>query len=155
MKEPGIEIASTRDVNILSVSPIEEDHVSLERTISRTPGWRVQRSHTLDAALTTLARTEIPVVVCERNLSPGSWADMVEPITALLHSPYLIVTSRLADDHLWAEVLNAGAWDVLAKPFADMEVLRVVTSAWLHWADKYQPTRAMKAVRAASRAGAA
>lgn len=61
----------------------------------------VQRSHTLDAALTTLHRTQIPVVVFERNLSPGSWADMVEPITALPKSPQLIVTSRLADDHLW------------------------------------------------------
>src|SRR5580700_1688084 len=100
-------MTSTRDVNILSVSPIEDDHESLERTISHTDGWRVQRSHTLAAALTILRRTQIPVVICERNLSPGSWADMVEPITALPNSPHLIVTSRLADDRLWAEVLNA------------------------------------------------
>jgi hypothetical protein len=109
VKEPGIEITSTRGVSVLSVSPIEEDHVSLERTISYINGWRVQLSHTLDAALTTLHRTQLPVVVCERNLSSGWWADMVDPIAALPKSPQLIVTSRLADDHLWAEVLNAGA----------------------------------------------
>jgi CheY-like chemotaxis protein len=36
--------------------------------------------------------------------------------------PMLIVTSRLADDYLWAEALNLGAYDVLAKPFDASEV---------------------------------
>ena len=45
----------------------------------------------------------------------------------------LIVTSRLADDRLWAEALNLGAYDVLAKPFERMELVRSVSSAWLHW----------------------
>jgi FixJ family two-component response regulator len=43
----------------------------------------------------------------------------------------LIVTSRLADEHLWAEALNLGAYDVLAKPFDQEEVIRVLSSAWL------------------------
>jgi FixJ family two-component response regulator len=42
----------------------------------------------------------------------------------------LIVTSGLADAHLWAEVLNLGGYDVLAKPFDDQEVQRVVAGAW-------------------------
>jgi hypothetical protein len=35
------------------------------------------------------------------------------------------VTSRLADERLWAEALNLGAWDVLAKPFDADEVIRI------------------------------
>jgi DNA-binding response OmpR family regulator len=47
--------------------------------------------------------------------------------------PVLIVTSRVADDYLWVEALNLGAYDVLAKPFDLTEVTRILSSAWLHW----------------------
>jgi DNA-binding response OmpR family regulator len=35
----------------------------------------------------------------------------------------------LADERLWAEVLNLGAYDLLAKPFDVREVLHAVTTA--------------------------
>jgi DNA-binding response OmpR family regulator len=41
----------------------------------------------------------------------------------------LIVCSLLADDRLWAEVLNIGGYDVLMKPFLPIEVTRVVRMA--------------------------
>jgi hypothetical protein len=47
----------------------------------------------------------------------------------------VVVTSRLADDYLWSEVLNLGGWDVLAKPFREQEVLYVLDSAWIHKAN--------------------
>ena len=40
-----------------------------------------------------------------------------------------IVTSRLADDALWAEVLNVGGYDLLLKPFRAEEVIRMVHAA--------------------------
>jgi hypothetical protein len=42
----------------------------------------------------------------------------------------LIVASRLADDKLWAEVLNLGGSDVLALRFDHDEVIRSVSLAW-------------------------
>jgi DNA-binding response OmpR family regulator len=42
------------------------------------------------------------------------------------NAPSLIVSSRLADEHLCAEALNLGAFDVLAKPFNKMDVIRSV-----------------------------
>jgi len=42
--------------------------------------------------------------------------------------PLLIVTSRHADEYLWAEALNLGAYDVVAKPFDSHELSRVVSS---------------------------
>jgi len=44
---------------------------------------------------------------------------------------FLIVASRLADNRIWAEVLNEGGHDVLAKPFHTPEVLQSITSACL------------------------
>jgi DNA-binding response OmpR family regulator len=58
---------------------------------------------------------------------------MLEHISRLPDAPLLIVTSRLADERLWAEALNLGAYDVLAKPFDTAEVVRVVSLAWQHW----------------------
>jgi DNA-binding response OmpR family regulator len=41
----------------------------------------------------------------------------------------LIVVSRLANESLWAEVLNLGGFDVLALPFDREELERVTLSA--------------------------
>jgi DNA-binding response OmpR family regulator len=49
-----------------------------------------------------------------------------------VNPPDLIVASRLADEYLWAEVLNLGGYDVLAKPFNAEEVRRVVGLACEH-----------------------
>ena len=63
----------------------------------------------------------------------------------MMDPPLLIVTSRFADERLWAEALNVGAYDVLAKPFERDEVNRVLTSAWVR--------RARATARAASTKG--
>jgi DNA-binding response OmpR family regulator len=66
-------------------------------------------------------------------LAPGSWKDVLEQVTILPDPPPLIVASRLADERLWAETLNLGAFDVLAKPFDRTEAIRVVGAAWRAW----------------------
>jgi DNA-binding response OmpR family regulator len=98
------------------------------------------------AALPVLRQHDISVVLCERELKSGKWTELLDHIKDLSHPPSLIVTSRLADERLWAEALNLGAWDVLTKPFDRMEVLRSVKAGWQHWYDQIQmPVRMMKA----------
>ena len=38
-------------------------------------------------------------------------------------------TANVGDEALWAELLNLGGYDVLAQPFDQSEVARVITSA--------------------------
>jgi DNA-binding response OmpR family regulator len=57
----------------------------------------------------------------------------------LPHAPRLIVTDRLADEHLWAEVLNLGGHDVLGQPFQVDELLWVLGSAWRYGEDRTAP----------------
>ena len=78
------------------------------------------------------------VRVGERDLLSGTWKDVLEYTNSLPNAPSFIVASRLADEHLWAEALNLGAWDVLAKPFDRTEVIRSVRSAWQHWHHQIQ-----------------
>jgi DNA-binding response OmpR family regulator len=84
-------------------------------------------------ALAQIRRGGIAVVVCERDLPDGTWEEVLEGIAAQPTPPLLIVTSRLADKRLWAEVLNRGGHDVLAQPFDIMEVQRVATLARDRW----------------------
>ena len=74
---------------------------------------------------------------------------MVEALAFLPDPPYLIVTSRQADERLWVEALNLGAFDVLQTPFNAAEVTRAVGMAWLHWADRRRPVPAKVLARVA------
>ena len=96
------------------------------------------KARDINSALMLLQKHDIAVVLCERDLLLGTWIDVLEHINALPIPPSLIVTSRLADEQLWAEALNLGAWDVLAKPFDRSEVVRCVESARRHWENQIQ-----------------
>ena len=129
-----------RQSTILSVSPIAEDHRAIERIFSEwgfepapRAAWRLVRSASLAEATGTLKANCYPVVLCERDLNPGDWRDLLRSTFELPDPPAIVVTSRHADDHLWAEALNLGAYDVLTKPFERCEVMRVLDSACSWW----------------------
>jgi DNA-binding response OmpR family regulator len=131
-------------VTLLSVGPIEEDHASLEGILKFSKcdlipkcEWKVSACQTLASARTALRKLRVPVVVCESDLQPGTWKEVLEELRTLPDPPFLIVTSRLADERFWAEALNLGAYDVLAKPFDHTEVSRIVGIAWLRWNDRH------------------
>jgi len=131
----GTASSPKKTLTVLSVSPLEEDHFSLQGIVGHPTG-RLFSADRVQPALAFLQQHEIPIVLCERDLMPGTWIDMLDHIRNLPYRPSLIVTSRLPDPRLWAEALNLGAWDVLAKPFDRNEVNRVVKSAWQHWHDR-------------------
>ncbi len=127
-------------VLVLSISPMEEDHFFLQSIFSRlqsTPdrsrSFTVTSCATLASGLAALRKHQFEVVICERDLPPGSWKDVLDQVTILRDPPSFIVTSRLADARLWSEALNLGAFDVLAKPFDSTEAMRVVGAAWRAW----------------------
>jgi len=132
MQERAGSTVSTSSCSILSVSPLPEDHDSLVELL-REYGWMIQTTATLAGAQRALRERSFTLVVCESDLSPGRWKDVLSEIQPLTKPPFLVVTSRTADEHLWAEALNLGAYDVLGKPFERVEVTRTLSMAWLHW----------------------
>ena len=136
-KQSAVETQSstTGTLKVLYASPTDEDHLSLQSIVGHSR-WMLFGARDLGSTLTLLREHEIAVLLCERDLLPGTWTDVLAHIQSLPNAPSLIVASRLADDRLWAEALNLGAWDVLAKPFDHIEVIRSVKSAWQHWYDK-------------------
>jgi len=120
---------------VLSVSPNHEDCASLEGILDSE--WTVIAGSTIASALSALREIPIPIVIYDCDVSSGSWSEMLERISLLPDPPLFIVTSRRADELLWAEALNLGAWDVLAKPFEADEVIRIVSIACQHWQDRH------------------
>jgi DNA-binding NtrC family response regulator len=133
-----------KNVCVLSVSPCEKDHSFLSKVLTHSKWalcpnskWTLCTASALAPALTLLREGEVPIVLCERDLQPGTWKEMLAQLRLLPSPPLLIVSSRLADEHLWAEALNLGAYDVLAKPFDSREVVRILSLAWLHWKERH------------------
>lgn len=126
-------------VHVLAVSPFESDRVALAHIFGHT-AWELDTARTVEEASLKLFHARLavapPVILCDEAMPDGTWKDVLRLTEQVAEPNYLIVTSHLADDHLWAEVLNLGAYDVLAKPFQAQEVFRAVGLAWRHWTDR-------------------
>lgn len=136
-------------VTVLCVSASEPDHYSLGHLFSRTK-WTLLKACSREEGLRILRAGPVPVVICDCLLPDGCWKDLIEEAAALPHPPVIIVTSRLADDKLWAEVMNLGGYDVLEKPFNQSELVRVVSLAWLAWKNQRQRAAAAEHSRLAN-----
>ncbi|SPE33636.1 hypothetical protein SBA3_2010012 [Candidatus Sulfopaludibacter sp. SbA3] len=123
-------------VSVMSVGRADEDQDAL-RNIFDTSSWELDTSHSVQTALSSLQAADVSVVLCES----ATWREMLEALSHLPDPPLLVVTSRHADERLWAEALNLGAYDVLAKPYEPTEVIRVVSAAHLRRQHRNTPAR--------------
>jgi len=117
-----------------------EDERWLVREVFRECGWQLFEAPDRRRAARCLRRHPVHVVIAKSDLPDGSWQEILRHLQGLMRPPLLIVSSRTADEHLWAEVLNLGGYDVLAQPFERDEMVRVVASARRHF--DYRPERA-------------
>jgi DNA-binding NtrC family response regulator len=96
--------------------------------------WKLGFADGIEMIQTILQESETGVIITDCVLPDGNnWRDLLIEIQAQPLPPSLIVADRHADDLLWAEVLNLGAYDLVVKPFDANEVFRVISSAWRSW----------------------
>ena len=69
------------------------------------------------------------LLLVDAELSNGAWRDLLQFILDSKKPCELIVCSRLADERLWAEVIQYGAFDLITEPYEEREVIRIVQSA--------------------------
>lgn len=113
---------------VLVVSSDEQIHSSLDQILRRD--CRLHRARGRSDALSVVEESRPWVVLCDQTLADGDWRDLLADLQAgKSDTPPVIVSSRCADDRLWAEVLNLGGYDLLASPFTSGEVSRVVEMA--------------------------
>jgi DNA-binding NtrC family response regulator len=129
---------------ILSISGSRADHSALRRIIDDTQ-WEITTAGNCREAQRKLPYIGALVIFSESSLPDGTWKDVLELTSTLDEPPVLVVTSRLADDFLWSEVLNLGGYDVLLKPLVKDEVWSVLASIWSHRIHPHRHTRVLSA----------
>lgn len=130
MKKLPASEPSTENITLLAICPNREDRLSLENFLEHDR-YTIQGALNLREA-TTLLQSRPSLVICEKDLPDGTWKDVFREARGLDNPPPVVVVSRLADERLWAEVLNWGGFDVLLKPFEPSEVRRVMGMALRH-----------------------
>ncbi len=113
---------------VLFVSPHREDAAALSRIVG---SLSVPFKHVADLAQ---ARTEIQngvyaVILTEAILPDGTWLDVLDMTRGVPPGAEVIVTDAGTDTRFWAEVLNMGAYDLIARPFSAGEVQRIICNA--------------------------
>jgi DNA-binding response OmpR family regulator len=129
---------------VLCLEPDASDRESLNRIFEGSiwpvcpdMQWEFDTPASIESAVAAFRRKNVAILLCDGRTGVGTWQEVLNLFSFLTDPPLLIVTSRLADERLWAEALNLGAYDVLAKPYYLSEVVRVVSVAWLTWQKRH------------------
>ena len=109
---------------VLLISHDEEDHNSLRRILGAFD-WTLHQARSVREAQTILRGKRITAVIADGRC----WKNLLRQFRLMESPPALIVADRLADERLWAEVLNLGGYDLLRKPFEAKEVIHVLSMA--------------------------
>ena len=113
---------------ILFVSGRHEDARRLSQMLHALPVV-LDHVETLQQARAKLRQEDYEVVLTEATLTDGNWLDTLHLARECPHSLEVIVTDPQADARFWAEALNMGAYDLLAQPFYEPEVRRILYNA--------------------------
>jgi DNA-binding NtrC family response regulator len=113
---------------VLFISGSPEDARRISEMLHALP-IHVQHAGSLKQARTHLGQTRFDVILTEAALPDGSWIDVLHLARECPEDTQVIVTDPHADAHFWAEALNLGAYDLLAQPFYEPEVRRILHNA--------------------------
>jgi DNA-binding NtrC family response regulator len=119
-------------VTTLFVSPSDTDQASL-KSILASSNWSLQAAGSWAAAVSQLRNAPIAVVICDGDFPGVDWRGALEYVNNMQSAPKVIVCSRKVNDHLWGEVWQRGAYDLLEIPWDSRAVFQVVAGAWRSW----------------------
>ena len=113
---------------ILFVSGCPDDARRLSHMLHALP-MVLDHVGTLQDARAKLQQTGFEVILTEATLPDGRWLDVLHLARECPRELQVIVTDPQADARFWAEALNLGAYDLLAQPFYEPEVRRILYNA--------------------------
>ena len=113
--------------NILFISGHRADARQLEEMLHELP-VSLDHAETVGQAREKLRRKRFKAVLTEAALADGNWMDVLRLTRDTPTEPKLIVTDLQADARFWSEALNLGAYDLLAQPFYEPEVRRILSN---------------------------
>lgn len=127
---------------ILFVSGRQEDARRLSEMLNALP-LVLDHAECLQEARAKLQQKEYDVLLTEAVLPDGNWLDAMHLVRQSPRELEVIVTDPQADARFWAEALNLGAFDLLAQPFYEPEVRRILYNACSRPSDRGYPMAAV------------
>lgn len=119
---------------ILFISGRQDDARQISQMVHRLP-LAIEHAGDLRHARTRLSQSEYEAVLTEARLPDGNWLDVLHLVRACPQELEVIITDPQADARLWSEALNRGAYDLIAQPFYEPEVRRILSNACTHRAE--------------------
>src|SRR5512138_803897 len=113
---------------ILFLSGHQEDARHLTQMLHSLPLY-LDYAETVHQAQSKLHQNQYDIVLTEAALPDGQWLDVLHLARECPREMEVIVTDPQADARFWAEALNLGAYDLLAQPFYEPEVRRILYNA--------------------------
>lgn len=113
---------------VLFVSGRHDDARRLSRMLDALP-LRLDHAESIMQARAKLQTDDFDVILTEAVLPDGTWRDVLRLVRDCTRELEVIVTDPHADARFWAEALNLGAYDLLAQPFYEPEVRRILYNA--------------------------
>jgi len=80
-----------------------------------------------------MSRLSSPVILYDRDWPNAEWRTTVHSFATSPQRPCVILTSRVADEYLWQELIRWGGHDLVAKPLRPEDVSRSLKLALSYW----------------------
>ena len=113
--------------HVIAVAP-SLDELRLIQDLLFPEGIEVQPACCLRQALLNYQEAAAPVILYDTE-TKEPWREALAQFLGLGQGVRVVFVSRLADEHMWIEVLEAGGYDLLIKPFQPAEIRWVVRNA--------------------------
>lgn len=126
---------------LLFVGNGPDEHLSLQRLLE---DWYILSARSCAQAVYAIESERPSVIVCEEKMPDGSWRYLLGEVQSFNAPPPVIVLARNADEHLWAEVLRRGGFDVLASPLDPSRARPAICYAAEQSRPESAPPRAMR-----------
>jgi DNA-binding response OmpR family regulator len=136
----GPQQLATAPTSILLASSREDDAVTLREILAHSR-WTLVQACTWTDALAAQAEFSFPIILYDRDLSGLHWHEGVQVMARARRPPAVILLSYVADPYLWDELVQAGGFDVLPRPFRREETLAMIEFAHTHWRTNWPKNR--------------
>jgi DNA-binding NtrC family response regulator len=101
----------------------------LASTLVKPAQIHIHRSTSLDDAKARLKSTKSHTLLADVSFDTGGWEDALRMAARLAFRTAVVLVSRLADERLWIDALERGAYDLILEPFHAEELRRILESA--------------------------
>ncbi len=128
-KSSGMRNPELRSLVFLTAS--EEDFQTVARLLAPAE-IRVHHVSVLEQAHFLLSITSAHVLLTDTTFQDGTWEAARKMVADFHPRVSVVLAATNADERFWIHVLEQGVYDLVLKPFAAEELVRILENAHVH-----------------------